>query len=198
MADQILDTRRTLLDRIRAGEEYSSSWREFEATYRGMLLRFCLARGHQFADAEDVVQQVFTKLLTGLQRFEYDPAKGRFRHYLFRCMQSALADARACPTTPPNPVVENGSDPCAAEMLAFEKEWVDHHYRLAVEHVRRTTQGRNIEIFEAMLAGRGCREIAETLGMTPDAVYKAEQRTRGHLRARIAEQIKKEEMLDAG
>src|SRR5262249_19538676 len=97
MGYQTLDTRRTLLGRIRAGEDVSAAWREFEATYRDMLLRFCLSRGLQLVDAEDAVQQVFTKLVTGLKRFEYDPAKGRFRDYLFRCARSALADAKSCP-----------------------------------------------------------------------------------------------------
>lgn len=197
MGDQTLDTRRTLLARLREGEEVSQAWQEFEGTYRNMLLRFCLARGLQLADAEDVVQQVFTKLLTGLRRFEYDPAKGRFRDYLFRCVRSVLADEKSCPGNRPRGVFDNEHEPASQDAIStFEKEWVDHHYRLAVEHMRRTCTGRNIEVFEAMLAGRGGKEIAQALSMTLDAVYKVEQRTRQRLRSRIAEQIRREETLD--
>src|SRR5262249_54521926 len=88
-------TRATLLGRVRDGDD-AAAWREFDGAYREMLLRFCRSRGLQHADAEDVIQLVFVKLTGGLRRFEYDPGRGRFRDYLFRCVRSALADWAKC------------------------------------------------------------------------------------------------------
>jgi len=88
-------TRATLLGRIRDGVD-TAAWRELDGVYREMLLRFCRSRGLQHADAEDVIQLVFVKLTVGLQRFEYDRTRGRFRDYLFRCVRSALSDWAAC------------------------------------------------------------------------------------------------------
>src|SRR5262245_33077190 len=84
-------TRATLLDRVRDADDVAA-WLEFDAAYREMLLRFCRSRGLQHADAEDVIQLVFVRLTGGLIRFRYDPARGRFRDYLFRCVRSALSD----------------------------------------------------------------------------------------------------------
>ena len=136
-------TRVTLLARVRDGTD-SAAWAQFEETYREMLLRFCRSRGLQHADAEDAIQLVFTKLVAGLRRFEYDRARGRFRDYLFRCVRSAIADLLACPR-PASLAVDQGDGADAAEdpqgrlwRLEWEREWIGHHYRIAIESVRLT------------------------------------------------------------
>jgi len=193
-------TRVTLLACVRDGAD-RDAWSQFEATYREMLLRFCRSRGLQHADAEDAIQLVFTKLVTGLRRFEYDRTRGRFRDYLYRCVRSAIADLSGCPKHVPLPVENGGARDAVPEdpqsRQQWEREWIDHHYRMAIESVRRTSDPRSVEVFEATLAGLRTRQIAEHLGMTEDAVYKAQQRVRDRLRARIASQVREEDGLDA-
>lgn len=192
---QARSTSATLLKRLRAGND-ASAWREFELAYRELLLRFVLSRGFQHADAEDVVQAVFTKLVRGLGRFEYDRSKGRFRDYLYRCARSAISDA----TSRPNPAAPGVSDSAIAwvaderdDQEAFEREWVDHHYRRAAAHVRASAEPRTIAVLDAVLAGTPPAVIAKELGMSEDAVYKAFQRVRDRLRAQIARQVREED-----
>jgi RNA polymerase sigma-70 factor (ECF subfamily) len=188
-------TRATLLGRIRDGVD-TAAWRELDGVYREMLLRFCRSRGLQHADAEDVIQLVFVKLTVGLQRFEYDRTRGRFRDYLFRCVRSALSDWAACQSRAGSAVslLEADRPDGRADIgRALEQEWVDHHYRHAVDEVLRTAESRSANILRATLAGRSVRDIARELGMADMAVYKVQQRMRDRLRARIAAQVAAEE-----
>lgn len=191
-------TRATLLERVREGDD-AAAWREFDGAYREMLLRFCRSRGLQHADAEDVIQLVFVRLTNGLRRFEYNPARGRFRDYLFRCVRSALSDWAGCQSRQSRAVCLRDDGAIAGEdeiERTLEQEWVDHHYRLAIEHVLGTVEARSAEILRATLAGRAVSDIAAALGMQEMAVYKTQQRLRDRLRARIAEQVAAEDGPD--
>ena len=147
------------------------------------------------ADAEDTAQLVLTKLVSGLRNFEYDAGKGGFRAYLFRCSRSGLSDffqrqaGRGEAVVPDESLCSEGTEAFAA----FEREWVDHHYRLAVERYRQGADEKAMAIFDATIAGRSVREIADEHGMNENAVHKAQQRLRDRLRALIAEQLADEE-----
>ncbi len=201
-------TRGTLLHRVRegapGGEADAAAWRELDDTYREMLLRFCRSRGLQHADAEDVIQQVFARLIDGLRKFEYDRTKGRFRDYLFRVRPQRNFVTGLGPPPPPSgagsrasrgrgvvPVSEVASESEWEE--SFRQEWVDHHFRRALQEIEKTADAQSVEVLRATLAGRSPKEIALTLGMQEMAVYKAQQRMRDRLKARIAEQVAEED-----
>ena len=191
-------TRGTLLDRVRVDGDVAA-WRELDEAYREMLLRFCRSRGLQHADAEDVIQQVFARLIEGLRRFEYDRSKGRFRDYLFRCVRNAISDWSRCQTPHAaavfpgmgHPLLQGTAPPEWEE--SFQREWVDHHFRLALGVIGQTADPQSMEVLQATLAGRTTKDIAQALNMQEMAVYKAQQRMRDRLRARIAEQVDEED-----
>lgn len=187
-------TRASLLSRVRDLAD-EVAWQSFEAAYREMLVGFCRSRGIQHADAEDVVQLVMTKLVSGLHGFRYDPEKGRFRDYLFRCARSAIADLKSCPKGAPRSVedIEEPGEENEAAKASWEREWVDHHYRLAIEEVRAGFEERSVSVFEAILAGQSVRDVATSTGMSEAAVHKVLQRVRARLKEQIAEQVRLEE-----
>jgi len=193
-------TRGTLLQRVRQGAD-ADAWRELDAAYREMLLRFCRSRGLQHADAEDVIQMVFARLISGLRAFEYDRSRGRFRDYLFRCVRSAIADWARCQEPGRNGVLldeAEAPEPAASWSRAFEDEWIDHHYRAALGALAVIVEARTLEVMEATLAGRTVREIAGQTGMSEMAVYQVRHRMKERLRARIGEQIAEEERRHEG
>ncbi|HRP62155.1 MAG TPA: sigma-70 family RNA polymerase sigma factor [Phycisphaerales bacterium] len=196
MSTSELDTRTTLFGRLRAADN-ATAWREFQSRYGGMLLRFCRSLGLQHADAEDAVQAVLSKLVAGLSTFQYDRNRGRFRDYLFRCARTAIFDLKSGQKRAANPVVHHNGDVHHAHdhalEAAFEREWVNHHYRLALMHVRASMDPRSIAVFEEALMNRPARQIAESMGMTENAVYKALQRVRDRLREQITRQVHEED-----
>jgi len=193
-------TRVTLLSRIRDSGDVAA-WVEFQERYRGLLLRFCLGRGLQHADAEDVVQTVFAGLARAMPGFVYDPSKGRFRDYLFRCVRNAISAQRR-----PNAVAGSldrdeesaGAPEGAGDADVWEKEWVAHHYRLAMGTLRMTFDPRSLEVFEHALAGVSPAATAERMGLSVEAVYKARQRVRARMQELVAEQVADEDRPERG
>jgi RNA polymerase sigma factor (sigma-70 family) len=195
---EVPNTQVTLLQRLRNPAD-ETAWRTFEGRYRELIVRFARSRGQQQADAEDIAQTVLSSLLGAFGRFEYDRARGRFRDYLFRVVRNAIArqagKRRPCEAGEDLlAVVEAPESPDAlAWVREWEREWEDHHFRLALETVRRTFEATSVGIFERCLKGDPIRAIATETGMTEQAVHKVKQRIRDRMKELIAEQIHDEE-----
>ncbi|HWL93303.1 MAG TPA: sigma-70 family RNA polymerase sigma factor [Phycisphaerae bacterium] len=194
-----LSTRTTLLSLIRDPSDHAA-WREFEKRYCELLVRFCRGRGLQLTDAEDVVQSVFASLSQSLPQFVYDPRRGRFRDYLFRCSRNAIFRWAQRPggqdrrlDTSVASSLPNLGEPSTDEAALWDDEWVDHHYRLAMNTLRKNTDVRNVEIFERLVAGDTVVNVAARFDVTPDAVHKVKQRLRDRMQELIAAQIAEED-----
>jgi RNA polymerase sigma-70 factor (ECF subfamily) len=192
----------SLISRLRDPADHQA-WRDFENRYRELLVRFCQRRGLQRADAEDVVQSVFASLARSLPGFLYDPSRGRFRDYLFRCARNGLSAWAQRPGAGDAPL-DTGlaaalaaeperSDP--AELAQWEQEWVAHHYRQALETVRRTFEPRSVEVFDRCVAGARTQDLAAEFGMTEPAIRKVRQRVRERMESLIALQVRQEDEL---
>ncbi|HMP80670.1 MAG TPA: sigma-70 family RNA polymerase sigma factor [Pirellulaceae bacterium] len=71
----------SLLLRIRNAHD-NGAWQEFMDLYSPVICDYCLRAGLQASDADDIVQDVMSIVSSAIQKFEYDPAKGRFRSWL--------------------------------------------------------------------------------------------------------------------
>ncbi len=193
-------TQPSLLSRVRNPANHDA-WCEFEAKYRGLIVRFCRGRGLQQTDAEDVLQMAMTKLVQSMPGFVYDAKRGRFRDYLYRIVRGAISDWAARPKSPGQPVFRLlSADSPAANDAALEslwtQEWVNHHYRLAIETVRQSVEPRSSEIFERSLRGESVEALAAAFGMNTQAVYKIRQRLRARMEEAIAQQVREEDAVD--
>ena len=65
-------------------------WRQFDAIYRPMLLAYLRKQGLNEFDANDVVQDIFVKLLGKIHT--YDREKCKFRTWLFSVAHNTLID----------------------------------------------------------------------------------------------------------
>jgi len=191
-------TRPSLLARL-GQERDEADWREFEGRYRDLVLRFCRRRGLQAADAEDACQLVFLALARALPGFRYDPSRGRFRDYLARVTQNTIHRLLSCPDRDlrllENEVLDSlKSAPEGSPDPAFEDEWTQHHFRLALRSVRTRSQPASLEVFERLLAGETVADVARATGMTEEAVHKVKQRVGERLRQEIERQVRDEEL----
>ncbi len=192
-------TRVSLLSRVRNQADHAA-WAEFENRYRDLIMRYALARGIQYADAEDVSQIVMLSLATALRGFHYAASRGRFRDYLGRVVRNAVARFRSRPNSftvrleVDAESVEDGSNQSDA---LWEKEWVDHHYRLALRTVHETFDSASVDMFEQLKDGKTIRDVAAAFATTEQAVHKVKQRIRSRMAELIAAQVREEDDPDA-
>lgn len=203
-------TNASLLSRVKNPDDFEA-WREFELRYRDLLVRFCKSSTGgrlQQADAEDVAQAVLASMFRAMPRFQYDRSKGRFRDYLFRCARNAISQIRrgkagrqslngaGTPLCLDEQMDSAGSGtPDPGLVSTWEREWVAHHYRLALDELKRSFDAKSVQIFEACLAGKNVTELQSMFGMTDQAIYKVRTRAKQRLEEIIARQIQEEDEL---
>jgi RNA polymerase sigma factor (sigma-70 family) len=170
-------TRSTLLTGVRDPAD-ARAWGEFVALYEPLLTAYIRNRGLGTEDTRDVVQEVFARLVKALPEFELDRQRGRFRTWLWRICQSALADwarQRRRQARAEDAWLDRLSDPRMASEADPNDEWERLHRRrilsFALETVRARSQPKTWACFERHLLQRlPSAEVADELGLTVTAV----------------------------
>src|SRR5262249_21265936 len=128
-------------------------WREFDAIYRPMLFAFLRKQGLPEFEAQDVVQDIFVKLLGKIQT--YDREKSRFRSWLFSVAHHALVDharRQASRQKAADGWVDRMLRSTDSESRRMEEDWILFHRRrileLALKRVHAGTSSRVWACFE--------------------------------------------------
>jgi RNA polymerase sigma-70 factor (ECF subfamily) len=173
--------------------EDPGAWEVFVDRYGPKIYRWCRQWRLQAADAENVTQDVLTKLVRKLRTFTYDPRKGKFRGWLKTLTHHAWRDyvesqTRAGVPAATAEVLERLQTLEAREDLlqtlaeAFDQEVLAE----AMKRVKRQVSPRDWKIFEELALGhRRSREVAQELQTTVAAVLMAKGRVQKKLRAAI-------------
>lgn len=178
-----------MLDDLR-GSYDPTAWKIFVEKYTPFLYEAFRKRGIQPTDAEDLVQEVFTKLLSVMPTFQYNPSL-RFRGYLLtiatrtlyssrkrwsdRVLRAATGDAAQLQETDPLEEITE------AECRAYQFAQAARIARCDFE--AKTWQA----VWETVVEQRPAAEVAAELGMTVAAVYAAKPRVIHRLRAALSE-----------
>src|SRR4051794_10363567 len=91
--ERAVPTSHSLLVRLTHLPADPSAWAEFTHRYQPLIRRWCLRRGLDADDAEDVRQDVLARLVRAMKTFRYDP-RGGFRRWLYVVCRNALRDYR--------------------------------------------------------------------------------------------------------
>ncbi len=188
-ADLSERTRLSLLAKLRDAADpagWNAAWERFYRQYGPMMLAWCLRRGLQPADAEEVSSAVLFALSRRMEGFDYDPS-GRFRGWLKTVVQNEVngffarqarkpgdCGAGATADDPLAPVADHRA---AADQLA--EELADRRELLArgMEEARGRVEARTWEAFRrTAVADEPAADVARDLGMSLVAVYKAKSR----------------------
>jgi RNA polymerase sigma factor (sigma-70 family) len=192
-------TRPSLLVRIRDRAD-NDAWARFVEIYGPLIYGFVRKRGLQDADAVDLVQDVLRSVAGAISRLEYDPARGKFRAWLFTIVKNRLRN-----TLKVQARRESGSgDSAVAEQIANEPapddwqvQWeADHQRRLfgwASEQVQTEVENRTWQAFrKTAVDGASGKEVARELNMSVAVVYLAKSR----VMARLKELVREAEATD--
>ena len=154
-----------------------------------MLFAFVRSRGLDESDANDVVQDIFVKLLGKIQT--YNREKYKFRTWLFAVAHHALID-RARRLASRNRAVDGWVSTIlrstASDSLKMAEAWVKVHRTKildhAIENVRSQTSHRVWACFEQrLLFDRPGAEVARELGLEVGNVFVNAHRVLERIRA---------------
>ncbi len=189
-----LSTHASLLARLSTGSD-GAAWTEFAERYRDLIRGFALRRGLQAADAEDLVQDVFLALSSGMKDFVYDPQKGRFRGFLktiaVRTIGKRLRKHQAHLAQSAAELAIDGAS--AGDDDDWEAEWRQYHLRSAMQRVRAEFRASDLLAFQLLTqGGRNAQAVAQELGISVDSAYQSKSRILKRLRELVAEQVAEE------
>jgi RNA polymerase sigma factor (sigma-70 family) len=187
-----MDTRVSLLIRLRREPADQRAWDEFARRYGPQIRAWCQQWGLQAADADDVSQNVLLKLAHHLRSFVYDPGR-RFRGFLRTMAHNACMDyldstrrgMAVGDDTGVHAVLESvpaREDLAARLEAAFDLERLE----IAQAHVRQRIEPHTWEAFRlTALEGQSGTDAAARLGMQVGTVFKAKSKVQQMLREEI-------------
>ncbi|SVC75653.1 uncharacterized protein METZ01_LOCUS328507 [marine metagenome] len=180
-------TRKTLINRLRKTNSDTRSWAEFYDLYHRLVRSVALKAGLSQIDAEDVVQETFFKVSKSIQKFEYDPSKGRFRSWLCLITKQQVANhyrkARKLPELPafwnedPDEPHVDIPDPTNNWEAIWEAEDRKHTIHLALTRLKTKVKPKPYQIFLAhCIKGMDVKEVANIMEVSANEVYLAKSR----------------------
>ena len=180
-------THRTLLDKVRAGDEVS--WEEFYGRYSPVVRFVGALYGLRGDECEDLIQLVMVKFFNSAGRFVYREGEVRFRTYFATVIRSAAVDLIRANAAHRRAEERAAADPTFDE--SFEKGFLDEWRKLvlkeALEELRSRVAFRTYQAFQLYgLQDRPAAQVAELLDMTVHQVHVAKSRCTATLREIVA------------
>jgi RNA polymerase sigma-70 factor (ECF subfamily) len=182
-ADELVPTRRSLIERLRDLDD-QPSWREFFDTYWKLIYAAALRAGLSDTEAEEVVQEAVIGVARKMPEFRYDPAVCSFKGWLMHVTRCRITDRfrRRRPQNVPLtlPTADTTADTAlnlrdpSAEVLegVWNEEWQKNLMDVALERVRRRADPGHYQIFHLhTLKGLGVRDVARLTGASLPKVY---------------------------
>jgi len=169
------DTRLTVIKGVCSKDP--ERWQEFDSIYRPMLFAYLCKQGMNEFEANDVVQDVFVKVLAKIQT--YDRSKCRFRSWLFSLAHNAMIDRarqRASYQKALDGWAAHVLQATPSESVRMEQEWTKLHRKRILAHAlkktRNCTSSKAWSCFEQrVLRNRSAALVAADLNVNTQAVY---------------------------
>ena len=183
-------TRHSLVLRLRNLED-EAAWGEFVAIYEPLIYALARRKGLQDADARDLCQEVFRAVAGAIERWDPDPAKGRFRAWLFRIARNLLVNffadqrrqARGSGSTSVQDLLEARPAEDAQTQAEFAAEFKRQAFRWAAQQVQHEFADATWQAFwKTGVENRPVAAVAQELGVSTGAVYIARSRVLARLR----------------
>jgi len=183
-------TRLSLLVRLRH-EGDQLAWEQFVEVYSPFVYAFLRRRGLQDADAGDVTQEVLQTVARYVRGFQHE-RKGSFRNWLITIARSRLSDflarqKRGVSGTGGTTALKRLEEaPSRDDEDAFlDREYEKCVFEWAAKRVQAATKESTWQAFwRTHIEGQGCKQAAQSLGLSVEAVYMA--------RCRVLARLKKE------
>jgi RNA polymerase sigma-70 factor, ECF subfamily len=187
------ETDYSLIDRVKDMGD-GASWLEFTGIYQPVVYRLARRRGMQDADAQDIVQQVFSAIARSLVGWKQSDDQPPFRAWLTtitrNAITTALARRRPDQGTGSSSVAEAldrlpSAQQTETELIAEARREI---VRWAAEQVRPEFTEQTWDIFwKTAMQDVSVAEVSKSFGRSTGAIYVARHRVLARLKEKIAE-----------
>jgi len=183
----------SLLLRIRDPHD-GDSWETFQAIYRPMIHAYCTKRGLQEADSLDVVQDVMSAIHRSIQKFDYQPEKGRFRAWLGTVTANKIKTLKQKQSLNPpinlDQISSRASQTGNLPIADPDSDWIaifsEHIFQTACDRVRSRVEVTTWSCFQATwVEHQPAFEVAAKLGIPIHSVYVNKSRVLKQLEAEV-------------
>ncbi len=195
---QTLRTRPTLLFRVQS--EDPAAWEEFHQLYRRLISGRARRAGLGHADAEDVAQDVFQRVVESIKDFDLNPDRGSFRGWLMKLTQWRIADKfeslnrqpKHSPSAPgPNDTLRtatiNRVPSPEADGDEWDREWEEHVLAAGIERLARQVKAQHFKVFDLYVRQQQpVAKVAAQLKIAPASVYVISHRLTKQLKEEVA------------
>ncbi len=184
----------TLLARIQAADAHA--WPRLVELYGPLVYQWARKAGQQPADAADTVQEVFQQVHRNIGKFQPRNGNGSFRGWLWTITRHKVTDQARRRQQQPQ---ASGGSSAHARLAALPELVAQEHTvegRSEIGGIRRRALEAIQDEFEpqvwqcfwrVIVAGESPIHIAEDLGVSKWAVYKAKARVLQRLRAELGD-----------
>ena len=173
------ETRTSVLAGVRAGAE--TAWTRFFDLYAGFVFSLGVRIGLAEADADDLVQTVFSELVAPDGFADYDRARGGFRPWLARRVRWRATDllrrktaesGRRAPIDPDTlPAQGGGADPVETEL------WIENARAEALRRLKEKASPLHFAVFHASeIEGLPAEDVLALHRISRDNLYQIRKR----------------------
>jgi RNA polymerase sigma-70 factor (ECF subfamily) len=184
------ETSTSLLDQLRLASA-EEAWVRLVDLYGPLIRGWLRKHGLPQQDADDLVQEVLTVVIRKVPAFERQPRAGAFRKWLrtitVNCLRDFWRSRRNRPAATGNSdfqaMLDQLDDPESDLSKVWEAEHNQHVTQKLLEIIRPSFEPRTWEAFRLVtLDGQDANSVAESLGMSTNAVFIAKSRVLSRLR----------------
>ena len=191
MGVPIPDTPKTLLEKLRDGDEISKA--EFYALYREMIVSLGTLKGLNRAECDDLVQEVMILFFGKARDFHFQPEKAHFRTWFGRIIHGKIIDLirKRKPVVSEEVLNVMPADTEAPDRLfdlACQAELRKIYLQEALQHLKTKIEPENYRIFEYyVLKNHSASDTMRLFGISRNQLDKTKSRTQAILKKIVTE-----------